>query len=201
MSDFQPQAPYQPSTAAVTRRPFYRRTWVVATAGAAVAFFLGVGAGAGTAPTVSSDAQHQIDAAHAETTRVRAVATQAQTDRDTAQAALTTAQTDLSTRKTALDQREAGLDKREAAVSKKEKAAKASTFAGDGIYLVGTDIKPGTYKADASPGCYYEIDKDLSDGLESIITNDNVDGPVVIQVPASAAAVKVARCAEFHKVG
>lgn len=49
---------------------------------------------------------------------------------------------------------------------------------GDGTYLVGGDMKSGTYKtkgpADGSFGCYWECAKDSSGEFTSITANDNL---------------------------
>jgi hypothetical protein len=78
-------------------------------------------------------------------------------------------------------------------------AVKANTFQGTGTFLVGSDIKPGTYRAATSPGCYWARlwSLDTSD----IIDNDNADGPVVVQILPSDKAFKASGCASFHKIG
>lgn len=79
----------------------------------------------------------------------------------------------------------------------------ADHFAGDGTYVVGTDIQAGTYKADpaSSGSCYWERDKDLNGNLNSINANDNSSGPVVLQVAPTDKAVNVSGCSDFHKIG
>jgi type II secretory pathway pseudopilin PulG len=74
----------------------------------------------------------------------------------------------------------------------------ANNFSGDGTYLVGTDIKPGIYKADPSVGCYWaRLDSlDTSD----IINNNNVDGPVVVEILSGDTAFMVSGCGDFRKV-
>jgi hypothetical protein len=71
--------------------------------------------------------------------------------------------------------------KRELATTEDQVAM--SSFEGDGTYVVGEDILPGTYRAEASPGCYWETGRGSgTGGIDGIIENDNPDGPVVIQV-------------------
>lgn len=85
---------------------------------------------------------------------------------------------ELSASATRLDEREAKLDKRESKVMKREKAVsaveqevEANTFA-DGVWTVGSDIKPGTYQArDVSSDCYWAITRTGSNGSD-IIQND-----------------------------
>ncbi len=98
----------------------------------------------------------------------------------------------------ALNRRKAELDRREAKITGLERAADRNSFEGEGTYVVGTDIKPGTYRAAASPGCYWARLASLD--TSNILNNDNADGPVVLQVLPSDKAVTVSRCAEFRWV-
>lgn len=58
-----------------------------------------------------------------------------------------------------------------------------------GMYLVGKDIQPGTYKGttgtDSSDSCYWARLKDVSGGFDSIIANGNPTGQFYIQVSQS----------------
>ena len=87
-------------------------------------------------------------------------------------AALDARETGLDERKNALDAREAALDEREAALVVAEEIAAMSVITRDGLYLVGTDIVAGTYKADGDgSGCYWEITNDASGEFGSIAAN------------------------------
>lgn len=63
-----------------------------------------------------------------------------------------------------------------------------STPIGDGTYLVGSDIAPGTYrtpgpdKSDAVPMCFWSRNKDSSGELSGIIANGAVQGPGLVTV-------------------
>lgn len=116
------------------------------------------------------------------------------------QMALDGRQSALDSRETTLKNREDALSGRENAVSQAEATAKANTFPGTGTYLVGSDIQPGTYRAAASSGCYWERESGTGGSVGDIIANDNADGPVVITVRSSDAALKVSGCADFHKI-
>jgi uncharacterized membrane-anchored protein YhcB (DUF1043 family) len=144
-------------------------------------------------------AQSDLSAARSEAKAATDVLSAAQSEAQTAKDALSAAQAGLAARKTTLDAAAAAVAAREVKVGAAEKAAQANTFAGDGTYLVGTDVQAGTYKADASPGCYWARLKSLD--TNDIIDNQNPDGPVVLQILSTDKAVQVARCAEFHKVG
>jgi hypothetical protein len=78
-------------------------------------------------------------------------------------------------------------------------AARASSFRGTGTYLVGADVQPGTYRAAATPGCYWARLATLD--TTDIIDNDNADGPVVVQLAASDKAFEVNGCGTFHRIG
>ncbi|HEX5496223.1 MAG TPA: hypothetical protein VFX70_16785 [Mycobacteriales bacterium] len=202
-----PTGPHRPDTG--PKRSWYRRAWVVAVAAGILGVLLGAAMGMSGSAT-SPAAQHQIDTARSAANRAdaqrdqaRAAQRQAESERDQARGALNDAQAGLTTRKAALDKRKSDLDARERKITDAEKAAKANSFGGDGIYLVGTDIQAGTYKAQPSPSgnCYTEVDRNLDGGLDSIMTNNNTSGPVVLQVPSSAKAIKVSGCGDFQKVG
>jgi outer membrane murein-binding lipoprotein Lpp len=73
---------------------------------------------------------------------------------------------------------------------------------GTGTFLVNKEISPGTYRAGASPGCYWERQSSLDgSSIESIADNDNADGPVIVAISSADAAFKTSGCATFHKVG
>jgi hypothetical protein len=77
----------------------------------------------------------------------------------------------------------------------------ATTFAGTGTSLVGQDIRPGTYRAAASSGCYWEREKNPVGSTDSILANDNADGPVVVEILPSDAAFMARDCGDFHRIG
>lgn len=109
----------------------------------------------------------------------------------------------LDRRESALDARKSALDKRERRVSGMERAWEANTIPGDGIFIVGQDIDPGLYKADPSPSgsCYYARLSGMGGGIDDIIANGNVSGPLSISVSSSDAALELSGCADFHKIG
>lgn len=81
----------------------------------------------------------------------------------------------------------------------------ASTITADGTYLVGTDIKPGQWRAkvDAdSVGCYWEREKDTTGGMNSILANENVDagGQAIVTIKKSDAAFKTAGCGTWTRI-
>ncbi|WP_228031591.1 hypothetical protein, partial [Streptomyces phyllanthi] len=84
-----------------------------------------------------------------------------------------------------------------------KEAEPASSFSGEGEYLVGEDIKAGTYKT-AGPegefGCYWERAKDASGEFDSIITNNNLQGPGRVTLN-NGEYFKTNRCQEWKRVG
>lgn len=96
--------------------------------------------------------------------------------------------------------REAAVTAREAAVSATEAAREASTFS-DGVYLVGIDIVPGTYRNEGGTSCYWERLAGVSGTFGDIIANDNVDGPAVVSIAAGDVAFSSSRCGTWNLVG
>lgn len=114
---------------------------------------------------------------------------------------LSSANASLSKAATGVESEKATLDAEKATLDAQAAAVKANTFDGDGTFIVGTDIQPGTYKADASPGCYWARLSGLGGSVSDIIANDNADGPVVVTISPKDKAFTDARCGSFTKVG
>lgn len=99
----------------------------------------------------------------------------------------------------ALKTAQAAVKKREDAVTAAEKTQAANTV-GDGTWTVGTDIKPGTYRATDNVGstCYWGIYRSGSNG-DDIIENDIPGGgrPVVTLSPGQD--FKSTRCGTWLK--
>jgi len=78
----------------------------------------------------------------------------------------------------------------------------APTFAhfGDGTYMVGKDIQPGTYRTRVgSPGCYYARLKGFSGSVDDIIANDTTDAPAVVTIKASDKGFMSQNCGTWTK--
>ena len=69
----------------------------------------------------------------------------------------------------------------------------------DGTFVVGTDIKPGTYKTPGGQQCYFARLSSLD--TTDIIDNDNFTGPITIQVKATDKALKTDGGCAWSKVG
>lgn len=81
-------------------------------------------------------------------------------------------------------------------------APKAGTIPGNGTYVVGTDIQPGTYKSagPASVICYYARLKDTSGDFQSIISNNTSQGAATVTIAASDGAFETTGCQTWTKV-
>ena len=83
-------------------------------------------------------------------------------------------------------------------------ATSAATF-GDGTWVVGTDIEPGTYRSDVPAGelCYWErLSGFGGDITVDVITNDLVGGPqqVLVEIAPSEAGFTSEDCGTWTKV-
>lgn len=74
-----------------------------------------------------------------------------------------------------------------------------ATF-GDGTFIVGKDIQPGTYRTrTSSPNCYYARLKGFSGAVEDIIANDNTDDPAIVTISASDKGFESTNCGTWTK--
>lgn len=90
------------------------------------------------------------------------------------------------------------------AVDEKAKGSPAAAMAGEGgMFRVGVDIAPGTYKStgNTDDSCYWERTKDAEHGIDSIIANNNVTGTAVVTINASDAYFKTTGCQDWKKSG
>lgn len=74
-----------------------------------------------------------------------------------------------------------------------------AAIAEDGMWLVGTDIKPGTYRSSADDSCYWARLKNTNGDLDSILANSN-GGNQVVTIKKTDKAFESARCAPWTKV-
>ncbi len=61
----------------------------------------------------------------------------------------------------------------------------SSTRFGQGTFIVGTDIAPGTYRSRGGDGCYWQRLSSFTGGLNSIIANDNAVGSAIVTISRS----------------
>ncbi|MFF4362508.1 hypothetical protein [Streptomyces sp. NPDC001604] len=88
------------------------------------------------------------------------------------------------------------------AVDAKAKGTPAAGMAGDGgMFRVGSDIVPGTYRSTGNKddSCYWERTKDADHSLHSIIANNNVTGTAVVTISPGDAYFKTTGCGDWKK--
>lgn len=81
--------------------------------------------------------------------------------------------------------------------------ANLATAFGEGRFVVGTDIAPGTYQTTGPSGnadCYWERLKHTNDVIDSIIANDLRPGPAMVTIDASDAVFQTRWCNTWTKV-
>lgn len=81
-------------------------------------------------------------------------------------------------------------------------AAPGGTIPGDGTFIVGSDIEPGTYKS-ATPdsgNCYWARLRDDKNTLNSILANNNSSGPSVVTIRSSDAIFEDSGCNDWVRV-
>jgi hypothetical protein len=73
-------------------------------------------------------------------------------------------------------------------------AAAARTFPGSGIYRVGKDIAPGTYRSRGGDGCYWARLRSFGGDLNSILANTTADGPTLVTLRPTDRGFETRRC-------
>ncbi|MBV9652248.1 MAG: hypothetical protein JO296_19205 [Pseudonocardiales bacterium] len=74
---------------------------------------------------------------------------------------------------------------------------------GEGRFVVGTDIAPGTYRTTGKAGhydCYWERLKDSSGTSESIIANSLAPGPATVTIDKADGAFQTRWCRPWTRV-
>lgn len=81
-------------------------------------------------------------------------------------------------------------------------AADGSSIPGNGTFVVGSDIQPGTYKTDGpdSFGCTYFRLANTSGDFNAIITSNVTQGPATVTIADSDGAFQTSGCKTWAKV-
>lgn len=71
----------------------------------------------------------------------------------------------------------------------------------DGTWLVGSEVKPGTYRSGTNPDCYYaRLSSTAGGGVDNIIDNGNGANQTVT-IKKSDKAFETRRCDSWTKIG
>lgn len=101
---------------------------------------------------------------------------------------LDTRKASLDKRKRSLDERDSALDARQSAIKAEETEIAENTVPGDGVFVVGDDIKAGTYKT-AGPSssgidtCYWAFKTGTGSDAD-IVDNNLVQGQATVTLRA-----------------
>jgi hypothetical protein len=81
-------------------------------------------------------------------------------------------------------------------VAPPEPVGPANKMPGDGTFLVGKDIVPGTYRGnvDAQSGCYWSRLRGLSGELSDVVANEIESGPAIVTIKKTDKAFSTKRC-------
>jgi hypothetical protein len=71
---------------------------------------------------------------------------------------------------------------------------------GDGIYIVKTDIRPGTYRSTGSD-CYWARLRSFDGELGSIIANGNTSGRAIVTIKKTDRGFESSRCGTWARIG
>ncbi|MET9801474.1 hypothetical protein [Streptomyces sp. NPDC006368] len=88
------------------------------------------------------------------------------------------------------------------AVDEKATGTPKTEAKGDGgMYKVGVDLAPGTYKSTGNEDdmCYWERAKDASHSTDAILANNNVSGTATVKISATDAYFKTSGCKDWVK--
>jgi hypothetical protein len=71
---------------------------------------------------------------------------------------------------------------------------------GDGVWVVGEEVAPGTYRAPGGSGCYWARLRNFSAGLNSIIANGGFSRNQTVTIQASDAGFETTRCGTWTRI-
>lgn len=76
-------------------------------------------------------------------------------------------------------------------------SSEQNTIPGDGTFIVGEDIQPGTYETEGSEYCYWERLSGTSGTMDDVIANGVPTGPAIITISPSDEAFLTEGCSEW----
>lgn len=160
-------------------RPWYKKKWVWTVA--AVGVIVAASAGAGS-----------------EKKKADVTASGKVSDTTAPAAAATTATTAKATTTTAAKETTTTTAKPTTTTTAAPKGPK--TQFGDGKFIVGSDIAPGTYRAVSTDGCYWARLKGFGGSLDDILANNNTDDPEVVTIAAGDKGFESNDCGAWKPV-
>lgn len=75
----------------------------------------------------------------------------------------------------------------------------SKTTFGDGMFIIGTDVTPGTYRNSGAQVCYYARLSGFGNTTDEIIANNNVDTPTIFTIGASDKGFQSNGCGTWTK--
>lgn len=76
----------------------------------------------------------------------------------------------------------------------------SKTAFSDGMYIVGTDMEPGTYKSSGQPNCYYARLSGFGNTNDDILANDNTDSAAIVTIAAGDKGFQSTSCGTWTKM-
>ncbi|MGH3326327.1 MAG: hypothetical protein ACRDPT_00735 [Streptomycetales bacterium] len=73
------------------------------------------------------------------------------------------------------------------------------TIPGEGMFVVGRDVQPGTYRTQGSAFCYWERLSDRSGAYESVIDRELATRPAVVTIKGTDEAFHTTGCPDWHR--
>lgn len=78
-------------------------------------------------------------------------------------------------------------------------ASPTAPFPGDGTYIVGTDIAPGTWQTPGTDSCYWARLSGFGGTTSSVIANANPRGQAIVTIAAGDKGFETARCGTWTR--
>ncbi len=73
------------------------------------------------------------------------------------------------------------------------------TSFGDGKFIIGTDIDPGTYRSEVGSGCYYARLSGFGGTTDEIIANANASGPALVTIAPTDKGFQSSGCGKWTR--
>jgi hypothetical protein len=71
----------------------------------------------------------------------------------------------------------------------------------DGVFIVGTDMRAGTYRSTPQDGCYWARLSGFSGELRHTIANDNTDAQAVVRIRSTDKGFESSGCGPWRPIG